>query len=67
MGVRHDARTQLSMLYPCCCHGHTQREKYIADGGATGSFFLCDVTGKIFFLSASKSRCDVAKWREKRE
>jgi len=67
MGVRHDARTQLSMLHPSRRHALTQREKYVASGGATGSFFLCDVAGKIFFLSASKSGCDVAKWREKKE
>jgi len=49
MGVRHDARTQLSMLYPCCCHGHTQREKYIADGGATGIFFCATLPVRFLF------------------
>jgi len=49
MGVRHDARTQLSMLHPSRRHALTQREKYVAGGGATGSFSFATSPDSFFF------------------
>jgi len=66
MGVRHDARTQLSMLHPSRRHALTQREKYVTNDGATGSFSFATSPGRFFILSMAKSGYDVAKWRKKK-